>query len=151
MEKTGAILIAVLIILAAFSGYAVGYFSQRTPSANQTATQPTSEVTLYEIIFSQTGVCSPPVFLAPWSVTLENKNYLVEPPNSNLSECCTASPSSRAYSTIVFSLPDGSYGFTISPNLLSPQRGTVSVSGHDVTVQVSEEIASCGSATTSTG
>jgi hypothetical protein len=67
-----------------------------------------------------------------------------EPSNATLSipsSPITAGPTLVNSSIIVFSVPDGVYQYTISPEFgFSPSSGTVRVQGDDVTIMLYEEI-----------
>ena len=108
----------------------------------------------HELEFNITGVCNPPIFVIPWSVTLATsvgKITITEPPNSNIaSECCEGTTSS-AYSSIVFSVPNGAYSYVINPNneFFTPS-GNVTVNEQDLAIMLQQHIASCGSSVTTT-
>ena len=123
-----------------------------TSTITQIVTLTNRSTRLYELIFNQTGSCSPPAWLAPWSVTLENKTIIVEPPSAtpNISEdSFFASPSLKSYSVIEFSVPNGAYNYTVKPSFLG-QVGNVTVNGGDVVVQVQPAHFSCRTSTVST-
>jgi len=103
---------------------------------------------LYELRFNESNPCDHPLFITPWSVSLLDKTSIIEPPNSNLSgNGVQATPDSN-HSSIIFSVPNGSYVFSTNPrNAFFPQNGNVSVRGKDTTVMLQEQFASCGSAT----
>ena len=113
----------------------------------------TNTNTYQEVVFSQSGACGNQYYLAPWSVTLSGKGMvetIVEPSNASLpiSETSyTASLVFKAYSNIVFSVPNGIYSYVVKPGFLA-QSGNVSVQGSDVTVQVHEPPVSCRTQTT---
>jgi len=107
---------------------------------------------LYELRFNQTGVCNPPIYIIPWSVTLSNGMTITEPsPGTGpVSECCSGSPSSN-YSSIIFSVPNGSYSYSVGgrgtpfyPLSGSPTTGNVTVNGDDMTVLLNTEIEVAG-------
>ena len=100
----------------------------------------TETAQLFELVFNETGYCSPAVYPAPWAVTLNNKTTLVEPPNASLplpeNGVTSYSPSNKNYSMIVFSVPNGTYNYTIYPKVIFRQSGTVTVNNSDVLIQV---------------
>jgi hypothetical protein len=104
---------------------------------------------LYEIMFNQSGFCNPPSFLIPWSVTLEisvgMSITLTQPSNFSV-QCCGGSPSYRPYSSIVFTVPNGTYSYAVVENGVDfiPSSGNVTVDGHNVTVMLQGEVFSCG-------
>ena len=113
----------------------------------------TNTNTYHEVVFSQSGACGNQYYLAPWSVTLSDKGMvatIVEPSNASLpiSETnYTASLEFKAFSNIVFSVPNGIYSYVVKPGFLT-QSGNVLVLGSDVTVQVHEPPVSCRTQTT---
>jgi len=100
---------------------------------------------MYQLRFNQTGVCSPPIYFIPWSITLSNGQYIAEPPHSNFSECCAGSSSYTNFSSIVFSVQNGNYTFQTNGASFLPNAGNVTVDGRDVTVLLKVAIPSCGS------
>ena len=74
-------------------------------------------------------------YLAPWSVTLNKSITITNPPDSNLSGCCGFSSSNATLSTIVFSVPKGTYEYQIAPSYVS-ESGMITVSGGNNVVQV---------------
>jgi hypothetical protein len=105
---------------------------------------------LYEVEFTQQGVCSPQVWLAPWGVVL-NSLTVVRPPNATLplsENGFVASPAYGNYSAIWFSVHNGTYSYVVLPSAILAQSGNVTVMGKDVVVQVHPAPVSC---TTTTG
>jgi hypothetical protein len=75
---------------------------------------------------------------------------IVEPSNASLpiSEThYTASLPYKAFSNIVFSVPNGIYGYVVKPGFLA-QAGNVLVQGSGVTIQVHEPPVTCQTQTT---
>jgi hypothetical protein len=70
---------------------------------------------------------------------------ITEPFNSSTPLQCCESDGSLAYSSIVFSVPNGTYSYGVYGN--PHTYGNVTVVGDDVTVFVQDEVASCGSTT----
>lgn len=94
---------------------------------------------VYKVTFQQAGWCTPPVYTAPWEVTLGNETE-VEPSNATLpipTNSATESGAFQKYSTIVFSVPDGTYSYTVQIAGVQPTSGIIVVSGSDVTIGVS--------------
>ena len=175
-----ALVIVITIITLALGttiGYSVSSGRTSTTMKIQTYTTSVSVTTtlttvatpynhtsqLYELRFNQSGICNPPLFLIPWSVILmtsEGAISITAPSNwsSIIHPCCGLSiytSSFRQYSSIVFSVSNGTYSWAINPqfnsvNNFSPQSGNVTVNGTDVTIILQEEIASCGPTTLST-
>ena len=107
---------------------------------------------LYELAFNQTDPCKNFGTIIPWSVTLttsESTYNITEPWNSSmpLSQCC-GSTWSLAYSSIVFSVPNGTYFYEVYGNPRA--SGNITVKGQDVTVIVQDEVFSCGSTSLAT-
>ena len=118
------------------------------------ATYATSEARFYEVSFHQSGACSPSAYVAPWSVTLGNQT-IAEPSGATLpipNGTFSAGPANQNLSTIVFSVPNGVYGYRISPyGAFSPTSGTITVDGSDVSVEANGPILSCTTTQTETG
>jgi hypothetical protein len=151
----GMVLISIIVV-ALVMGLAIGSTSFLTSTSTTgsvtTTVTPTSTTTgasrLYELQFIQQGVCSPPVWLAPWAVALNNQT-IVRPSNATLplsENRYEASPSYAKYSTITFSVPNGSYNYTVYPSFLS-QTGVVTIDGSDVVIQVHGAPIPCTTAT----
>jgi hypothetical protein len=61
-----------------------------------------------------------------------------------------ASPSLKIYSLIEFSVPNGTYNYTVKPQNFLGQAGNVTVNGGDVVVEVQPAHFSCRTSTAST-
>jgi len=162
------VLVVVVAIIALALGATIGYgissgkttttsvttqtvATTTTSLTSQTIMNPSSNSTgeLYELRFNQTSPCSPPIYLIPWSVTLSNGMMIAEPPHDNFSECCAGSSDYTNYSSIVFSVLNGNYIFSTNGPSFFTESGNVTVNGKDVIVLLQEEIASCGSRSSS--
>ena len=109
-------------------------------TSNFTATTSAAGATrLYDVTFQQSGDCSPPVYVVPWSVTLGNVT-IAQPSNATLPITTAPSPTAQtnqSLSTIVFSVPDGSTNTRISPKgTFSSDYGSITVDGAGVLVTV---------------
>jgi hypothetical protein len=117
--------------------------------ASGTSTQ--ASVREFRVTFVQSGACSPPVYVAPWSVTLGSE-VEAEPAGVTLpipDGYFSASPLYANDSAIVFSVPDGTYHFSITPSFAFAQTsGTATVEGRDVTVLLTGPILACITTTT---
>ena len=105
---------------------------------------------LYNVTFQQMGACSPPVYVAPWSVTM-NGTTKVEPPNGSVSTNggYSAGPEPPSVYSIVFSVPDGVYHYVLAPQgAFYTFSGTVTVNGSNLSVILEGPAVSC---TTTTG
>jgi len=118
-------------------------------SATPTTTA-TVEAQLYDVSFHQSGACSPPVYVAPWSVTLGNET-IAEPSNATLpipGGSYAANPGYQSLSTIVFSVPNGLYQYTLSPSgAFAADSGSITVDGSDVSVIVNGPVVGCTTTT----
>ena len=108
---------------------------------------------LYEVIFKQSGDCTPTSYAAPWSVTL-GPWTVVEPSNAAFPVSTgsgTAGPSYANSSVIAFSVPNGNYQYSMAVawNFGNPS-GVVNVNGNDVTVVLQGPLISCTSTSTAT-
>jgi hypothetical protein len=128
----------------------------RTTTSTQTQTTPSNPSTLYELTFQQVPECPygslAGVYLAPWSVTL-NGTTITNPPSGVVGGAGFSSTNST-YSTIVFSVPSGTYSYVVGPSQAylagAGQARTVNVYGNDTSVKVDQDLASCGSTVTTT-
>jgi len=130
-----------MALAALLVGVAVGstFFPIKAVVTQNTLTTSKSPI-LYEVVFNDTGYCPPPplTYPASWAVSLNNKT-IVEPPSAGfpLPEQPEFSPAFKIYSTITFSVPDGTYNYTVYPQpVFFLQNGKVVVNGSDVVVQV---------------
>ena len=147
-------LVIVVAIIALALGTTIGYSissgkTTTTSLTTQTIVKTPSNSTgeLYELRFNQTGICHPALYSIPWSVTLSN-GMTIEEPQGNNTQCCGVSPTFANYSSIVFSVTNGNYSYVDRIDNFNAS-GNVTVNGKDVTVLLSEEIASCGPTVTS--
>lgn len=124
--------------------------SVTTQTIEKTSSNSTGE--LYELTFNQTDVCTNFGAFIPWTVILMTSGgtySITEPSNASsipLSEC-PCSPSGSAYSSIAFSVPNGTYSYVTKG--VAQKTGNVTVEGQDVTVMITDYPASCGPTTTS--
>lgn len=99
---------------------------------------------LYELVFIQMGACPEEYYIAPWSVTINNLTTVSEPSNATLpisDQSASWSNSFKNYSTIIFSVPSGSYNYTARPeNFLANHSGNVTVTNRDMTVEIGSTI-----------
>ena len=106
----------------------------------------------YVLVFTQEGVCSPPVWGAPWAVVLDSHTTRGAPPNASLPLAETelqANQSDVRFSVIGFVVPNGVYAYSLEPSDFYGQTGTVTISGDDAVVAVQGPGISC-TTTTST-
>ena len=94
------------------------------------------------VVFQQSGYClgSPNVsYESLWSVTLGNETEAKTwNATQTISDNTVWTSTNQIFSTMVFLLPDGTYGFSISPNHFEPSSGLVTVDGADVLVKVND-------------
>jgi hypothetical protein len=129
---------------------------------NSTECHPGSCSQLYQLEFVQDSNCPYGEWRLPWAVVLNNSNIVVQPSNAPLSSLTypgnySLSPEQQLagsegnYSTISFSVPNGTYDYTIVPKdpFNREQSGSVTINGSDVQVEVWEFVTAMG-CTTST-
>ena len=121
--------------------------SSKTATGSSTSSNGTTQP--YRVTFQQEGACSPAVYVAPWSVTLGNTTES-EPPNMAVSNGgYSAGPEPPSVYTIVFSVPNGTYQYSVHPQgAFYTYSGTVTMNGSDVSIMVNGPVISC---TTTTG
>jgi hypothetical protein len=147
--------LAVSIVVAAVivSASILAYPSFQTTVTKTLTVDGTSQ--LYQVEFVQESSCPYGSWLFPWGVMLGSQT-VVQPSNATLPLSYSEShlTSNSSYSTIWFSLPNGTYSYTIIPNdpTGSAQSGNVTVDGTSVVVQVYAFVVSigCSSSTSST-
>jgi hypothetical protein len=115
-------------------------------ASNLTSATSSGGTQLYEVTFRQSGTCSPPAYVAPWSVTLGNET-VAEPSNATLpiqNGTFVTGPQYQNLSTIAFSVPDGVYQYRFAPyGAFGPNSGSVTVDGADVLIVADGPILSC--------
>jgi hypothetical protein len=121
-----------------------------TVTSTFAATSGTSQ--LYQVEFLQESNCFYGSWFIPWAVVLDNQTVVVQPSNATLPLSYNGAPltGDSNYSTIWFSLPNGTYSYTILPKdpLGSAQSGYVTVDGSEVAVQVYAFVEAMGCSTT---
>jgi hypothetical protein len=150
-----AILVAGVVIGAGiFASSYLGTSRTVTETKTVTSTSATAGGTsqLYQVEFSQESNCPYGSWLFPWAVAL-NGQTVVQPSNATLPLSYNGAllTGNSNYSTIWFSLPNGTYNYTILPDdpLGSHQSGNVTVDDAGVTVQVYAFITAMGCSSTS--
>jgi len=130
--------LASATLIALLAGVAIGsvFFPNRALTQPTLATN--TSAMLHEVIFNDTGNCPPPPlgYPASWAVSLDNKT-IVEPPGAGFPPPAypEISPAFKNYSVITFSVPDGTYQYTVYPQTeFYLDNGTVVVNGSDVVV-----------------
>jgi hypothetical protein len=141
----------IVILISAAQSTAVG--AAETTASNSTAATGTSH--LYELEFLQESNCPYGSWLIPWAVVLDNET-LVQPSNAAV-PTPSSYPDSRltsnsSYSAIWFSVPDGTYSYTILPDNFfgTVGTGTVAIDGSSVEIQIYAFVTAEGCSTTST-
>jgi hypothetical protein len=131
----------------------LGFGSASLPRTVAQTSKPTAS-RLYQLEFVQESNCDYGSWLFPWAVVLDNSTVVVQPANATLPVAYNGAhlTSDANYSTIVFSVLDGRYNYTIAPNdpFNGEQSGTVTVDGSDVQVEVWDFITAMGCSSTST-
>ncbi|HZW55839.1 MAG TPA: hypothetical protein VFF30_06075 [Nitrososphaerales archaeon] len=153
--------VPILIIALVFGAYlSLAITSAGASSSTTTSTSIATSVSstsapqgYHNLIFNQTGWCSPQVYLAPWAVSLSNGITIAQPSNATLplpeKGVYTYSQAYTNYSVITFRVSDGIYNYNVYPKSEFPGQssGTVIVKGADVTVQLSTIAVPCRSST----
>lgn len=124
-------------------------FLPRAVAQEQTTSQ------LYQLEFVQESNCYYGSWLFPWAVVLDNNTVVVQPSNATFPVTYgegSLLTSDSNYSTIVFSVPNGTYTYAILPKdpFNGEQSGNVTVDGTDVQVQVGQFITAMGCSSTTT-
>ena len=150
-----AIIVAGVVIGAGiFASSYLGTSRTVTETTTVTSTFATTSGTpqLYQLEFSQESNCPYGSWLIPWAVVL-NGQTVVQPSNATLPLSSNGAhlTGDSNYSTILFSLPNGTYNYTILPDnpLGSAQSGNVTIDGSGVVVQVYAFITAMGCSSTS--
>jgi hypothetical protein len=124
--------------------------SSNTNSASRTSTGASQ---LFRVEFQQESRCPYGVWLVPWGVMMDNQT-VVQPSNATLPLAYSATHLSynSTYSTIWFSVPEGTYGYSILPNdsYGQGQQGNVTVDGSNILVQVTAFFTEMGCSSTTT-
>lgn len=111
---------------------------------------------LYQLEFVQDSNCGYASYHLPWGIVLDNSTTVVKPSNTSLplayDSQTSVSHSDSNYSTITFSVPNGTYSYTIIPKdpFNRIQSGNVTVDGGDVQVGVWEFVTAMGCTTSTT-
>jgi len=130
-----ATLVSVIVVVF-LVGSAFGFYLLPALSAHQS----------YMLAFTQDGVCSPPVWGAPWAVVLNSHTTKVAPANTPLPLAETAlqaDPSYENFSVIGFVVPNGVYTYSLEPTNFYGETGTVTINGADTVVTVEGPAIGC--------
>jgi hypothetical protein len=132
----------MLVLLALGLGFGSAFFPRTIAQASaQTPSR------LYQLEFVQVSSCPYGEWKLPWAVVLDNDTVVVQPSNAPVpltwdgdSNYTVSGPFSN-YTTISFSVPNGTYNYSILPT--SPfgdtnQSGSVTIKGSDIQVEVSQ-------------
>ena len=143
--------LAIAIVIAALiAGSTAAYLVVQQDG--KTSSSCDGSATVHCVVFQQLGACSPAFWAVPWSVTIGGTTE-VQPHGTSLplDNLVSYGTSNANLSVIVFSLPDGNYQYSVSPNaFLTPTSGTVNVSGSDALVQIAYTGTSCVTTVAST-
>jgi hypothetical protein len=136
-----AVLLVAVIALGAGAGYLVG-----TENGHTTTLQ------THGVEFVQESNCPYESLIVPWGVEVGHQT-VTQPSNATLplSYASSRLTSNSTYSTIWFSLPQGTYTYSILPNNFHGQEvsGNVTVDGSGVVVPVTAFITAMGCSSTS--
>ena len=123
-------------------------------SYTSTSTGDTRTVQLYQLGFVQESNCPSGSWLLPWAVVLDNSTVVVQPSNATLplSYNGTYLTSDSNYSAIWFSIPNGTYSYTVHPTNFYgiEESGNVTIAGSDAIVQISAFVTAMGCSSTTT-
>jgi len=146
--RNGAI--AALLVVAILAGAGAGYF---IGTSTEGTARSTLSSHLYQVEFIQESDCPYGSWLIPWGVVISYQ-MVVQPSNATLplSYATSRLTSNSTYATILFSLPNGTYNYSILPNdpLGTEQSGNVTVDGGKVAVQVYAFVTSMGCSSSTT-
>lgn len=113
-----------------------------------------STYVFYQLEFVQESNCQYGSWLVPWGVVLNGQTIMVQPSNATLPLNYTSAhlTGDSNYSTISFSVPNGSYNYTILPNNFygARQSGIATINGSNVRVQISAFITAMGCSSNTT-
>jgi len=146
-----AIIIAALVVSAsvlfAFS-HGLGPARTVTETITTTSTTQPSSIQLHKVTFNESGECGG-AYIDRWAVTLGNVT-IRQPSNATLTVSgikgieVTAAPVYKLISKIIFTVPDGTYQYDVTSLApMAPYKGTVSVNGSDVVIQLEGPEISC--------
>ena len=140
-------LIVALLLMAIVAGAAAGYLIGAPGQGSGTPH-------LYQVEFMQESNCPYGSWLVPWAVMIGHQ-IVAQPPNATLPLSYGAArlTGNSTYSTIRFTLPNGTYAFSVLPSnaLGQQQSGNVTADGTDVIVQVYAFVTSMGCSSTTAG
>lgn len=143
-------MVAVLLVLAMLVGAGAGYF---IGTSGQSAVTSTLTSHQYQLEFIQESNCPYGSWLVPWAVMIDHQT-VTQPSNATLplSYGTSRLTSNSTYSTIWFSLPNGTYTYSILPKNIfgQDQTGNVTVDGSDLQISVIAFVEPFGCSTTST-
>ncbi|MHB8566445.1 MAG: hypothetical protein ACYC7D_08580 [Nitrososphaerales archaeon] len=123
-------------------------------SNTSTSTGDSGTVQLYQLEFVQQSNCPYGSWLLPWAVVLDNTSVVGQPSNATLPLTYNGThlTSDSNYSAIWFSVPNGTYSYTILPKNFYgiEESGNVTIEGSNVVVRIGAFITAmgCSSATT---
>ena len=124
-------------------------YQQSTISSSSSST-----AQLYQLEFLQESNCPYGSWLFPWAVVLNNSTMVVQPSNATLplSYSSTHLTSNGNYSTIWFSVPDGTYNYAVLPSNFygTEQSGTVTIAGSNAIIEVTAFATAMGCSSTTT-
>jgi hypothetical protein len=151
--------LVVIIALGAGAGYLSGTENGHTTTNGGTTTNGntntnggTTTLQDYGVEFVQESNCQYESLVVPWGVVI-NESTVTQPSNATLplSYAATSLSGNSSYSTIRFSLPDGTYTYSVIPSGFDGQEqtGNVTVDGSGLVVPVTEFITAMGCSSSS--
>jgi hypothetical protein len=143
--------LAVTAVIFAAAPFRTTVTISATTMTSSNSTTSSGMSSLYQLEFVQESYCPYGSWLYPWGVML-NGETLTQPSNATVPPSVTAMhiTSDSNLSIISFSVPNGTYSYTILPKSSLGQSSNVTIDGSNVEVQVYAFItaADCSSSTT---
>lgn len=147
--------IAAILIAGVLMSTSLSVVVGAAETATSVSTSATGTSHLYELEFVQESNCPYGSWLIPWAVVVDNET-LVQPSNATVptpsSYTDSRLTSNSSYSAIWFSVPDGTYNYTILPDNFygAVETGTATIDGSNVEVMVYAFITAMGCSSSTT-
>lgn len=135
------IIVVVILAIASAAGYSVLAHSMQKSSSTMRK--------YYDLIFVQSGVCSPPIYAEAYVVVLNNKTTQTEPAGGSI-PAYAAGTQYKIYSNMTFTVAQGTYSYSAGGSYYISQTGTVTIIDANATVVV-QDTATCTTNSTSSG
>jgi hypothetical protein len=99
------IIVVVILSIASVGGYAVLVHNTNKSSSSSAVRK------YYDLIFVQSGVCSPPVYAEAYVMALNNKTTQTEPDGASI-PAGGAATFDKIYSNMTFTVTQGTYSYS---------------------------------------